>query len=71
MKPISTIFALICFITYYNSIGSAQCPVGEVEVTIQIETDNYGYEGYWQLVPAGNSCGSGIIASGGNTLVGM
>jgi hypothetical protein len=63
-------FALICFITYYNSIVSAQCPVGEVEVTIQIETDNYGYEGYWQLVPAGNSCGSGIIASGGNTLVG-
>ena len=46
------------------------CPSGQVEVTIQIQTDDYGYEGYWNLIPAGNNCGSGTIASGGNSAVG-
>ncbi|MBP6334706.1 MAG: T9SS type A sorting domain-containing protein [Bacteroidia bacterium] len=49
---------------------AAQCPVGEVQVSIDIITDAYGNEGYWQLVPAGNACGTGTIDSGGNTLVG-
>lgn len=30
-------------------------------------TDNWGYESYWELVPDGNGCGNGTIASGGNT----
>lgn len=44
----------------------AQCPGGQMDVTIEVETDNYGYEGYWQLVPAGNACGTGTIWEGGN-----
>jgi hypothetical protein len=48
----------------------AQCGTGEVEVTIQIQTDNWGYELYWQLLPEGNTCGTGTIGSGGNTAVG-
>lgn len=54
------------------SIGhvSAQCLAGEVEVGFTIHTDAYGNELYWQLVPAGNACNSGQVASGGNTLVG-
>ena len=50
--------------------SQAQCPIGEAEVVIEIITDNYGYEGYWQLTPGGNACGNGTIVSGGNNLVG-
>ena len=30
----------------------------------------FGYEGYWELVPSGNDCGVGTIFAGGNTNVG-
>ncbi len=46
----------------------AQCPVGQMDVVIEIETDSYGYEGYWQLVPAGNACDVGTIWEGGNDI---
>ncbi len=48
----------------------AQCNTGEVEVYIQIQTDDYGYEVYWQLLPGTNDCGDGTITSGGNEAVG-
>lgn len=51
-------------------VSSAQCNVGEVEVELIVHTDAYGYEGYWQLVPNGSTCGTGVIAEGGNSLVG-
>lgn len=54
--------ALFCFTS-----GYAQCPSGEMEVTLEISTDNWGYETYWELVPTGNSCGNGTLYSGGNT----
>ena len=46
----------------------AQCPVGQMDLKIDVGTDNYGYEGYWQLIPAGNDCGVGIIWEGGNDM---
>ena len=46
----------------------AQCPIGQMELTIEVATDDYGYEGYWELVPAGNSCGTGTIWAGGNNI---
>jgi hypothetical protein len=46
--------------------AQAQCPAGEVSVQIDVLTDDYGNETYWQLVPGGNACGSGTIFSGGN-----
>jgi len=48
----------------------AQCNAGEVEVYIDVMTDNFGYETYWELLPGGNACGVGTIFSGGNPLVG-
>ncbi len=46
--------------------AQAQCPAGEVSVQINVLTDDYGNETYWQLVPTGNDCGTGTIFSGGN-----
>ena len=51
-------------------LATAQCPSGESEVTIEVITDNYGYETYWELLPSGSPCGTGTIFSGGNALVG-
>jgi hypothetical protein len=48
----------------------AQCNPGEVEVYIDVITDDYGYETYWELVPGGNGCGNGTIFMGGNAAVG-
>jgi hypothetical protein len=54
-----------------TSISNAQCGAGEVEVFIDVVTDAYGYEAYWELVPTGEGCGTpATIFSGGNTVVG-
>ncbi|MBK8965212.1 MAG: T9SS type A sorting domain-containing protein [Lewinellaceae bacterium] len=45
---------------------SAQCQSDEIEIRLLVETDNYGYETFWSLVPGGNGCGVAPIASGGN-----
>lgn len=65
LRRISLIF--LAFIGHY-SFG--QCDISEGEVTIVVHTDNYGNEGYWELVPTGNDCGVGTLFSGGNDLVG-
>ncbi|MFT4545683.1 MAG: hypothetical protein ACI9UR_002416 [Bacteroidia bacterium] len=68
MKTIFTpILAVFCCCFFTNQQALAQCATGEVEVTLEISTDAYGYESYWELVPGGNACGSGTIESGGNT----
>ena len=41
----------------------AQCPIGQTEVSIDVSTDNYGYEVYWELAPTGSNCGSSVILS--------
>jgi len=64
MKKSTIILSLLC-LTAYGS--SAQCPAGQVEVQIDVTTDNWGYEVYWQLVDGGNVCGMSPIFIGGNT----
>jgi hypothetical protein len=53
------------------SISSfAQCPTNQVEVSIQMFTDFYPEENYWQLTPNGLGCGNGVIVEGANLDVG-
>lgn len=47
----------------------AQCETGELEVSIQVHTDQYGNETMWQLVEQGAACGASPIFVGGNTAV--
>jgi len=54
----------------HSSFAVAQCETDEVEVTIVISTDDYGYEAYWQLFPASSTCGTNTIATGGNLTIG-
>ena len=65
-KTIFTILMLMVSVFIF-----AQCPTGQTEVTIDVGTDNWGYEVYWELTPTGSNCGSAsTIFSGGNTAVG-
>ena len=50
----------------FGSISMAQCPAGQGEVTVEVTTDPWGYENYWEMVPQGNPCGTGTIAAFGN-----
>ncbi|MCA1763012.1 MAG: hypothetical protein LC664_08485, partial [Flavobacteriales bacterium] len=64
-------FLLLLFMITTASIQSfAQCEAGEVEVEIVVNTDGWGYECYWQLVPSGNNCNVDPIFIGGNDAVG-
>jgi hypothetical protein len=45
----------------------AQCAVGELEVTIDVTTDDFGNETLWQLVETGNDCDESPIFIGGQT----
>lgn len=58
--------SLVGFLLIPNS-GFSQCQPTQSRVFIEVETDDYAYEGYWELVPSGNSCGQGTIFSGGNS----
>ncbi len=41
---------IVSFIlTLFTNYSFAQCPAGEVEIKVDILTDNYGYENYWTL----------------------
>tara|TARA_B110000459_G_scaffold36391_1_gene38831 strand:- start:39 stop:2051 length:2013 start_codon:yes stop_codon:yes gene_type:complete len=67
MKKVS----LTILISIVSTFTFAQCPAGQTEVTIDIGTDNWGFEVYWELAPTGNNCGSSaILFNGGNTSVG-
>lgn len=60
---------LCCILLSTGAIShqaQAQCAAGEIEISVNVETDAYGYEGYWQLIPSGNDCGDGVIFEGGN-----
>ena len=69
MKKIYTLMMIACCFGFVQN-SNAQCPAGEIEVFIDVITDTYGYEVYWELVPSGNPCGTGTIFAGGNTAVG-
>lgn len=64
--------ALLCMtlVAVLPQSANAQCPTGQTEVYIDVTTDDYGYEIYWELLPGTNACGAGTLFSGGNPAVG-
>ena len=49
------------------SAAFAQCAAGYISATFVLDTDAWGYENYWEIVPSGSGCGVGTVASGGNS----
>jgi len=64
--PRVVLLAILLFQSVFQ-ILNAQCQSDEIEVRLIIETDDYGYETFWSLVPNGNSCNQLPVATGGNT----
>jgi len=53
----------------FAGMANAQCNPGELEVFIDVVTDNWGFEVYWELAPTGAPCGDpGNLFVGGNIL---
>jgi len=50
-------------------LSTAQCDTGEMEVTVRVQTDQYGNETMWRLVPTGAGCNSTPIFQGGNPAI--
>ena len=55
-KNFFTLFFIVLNLFVVQS-GFGQCGSGLDSVSIQAITDEYGYEGYWELVPGTNTCG--------------
>ena len=60
---------LFLFVLLSNYVLS-QCNIGQRSVSLIVTTDDYGYEGYWELTSSANTCGNITIANGGNLTVG-
>ena len=71
-KNIIVLFALAIFSFTGLKTAVAQCAAGEIEIEVFIETDAFGYEGYWSLVKDNSACGVDELTNGhgGNTAVG-
>jgi len=52
------------------SYGQGPCGAGQGELTVEFTTDNWAHEGYFELTPVGDACGTNTVASYGNTAVG-
>ena len=61
---------LIALLILLVNSSFAQCISGQRSVSLVVTTDDYGYEGYWELTSSANTCGNLTIANGGNLTVG-
>ncbi|MBK8500242.1 MAG: T9SS type A sorting domain-containing protein [Flavobacteriales bacterium] len=64
IRPVLLAFALGAAAT-----ATSQCQPGEMEVTIDVITDDWGNETYWQLVAFGNGCDQSPLFIGGNSVI--
>ncbi len=61
------IYLFLLFVSGYSLNLLAQCPTGQLNVTVDVQTDSWGYECFWDLTPTGNGCGNGALFTFGNT----
>lgn len=45
----SKIFTIVLLLSLYAGISFGQCPANQVELRVEITTDNWGYETYWTI----------------------
>lgn len=59
---------LTLFVGGFSLFGYTQCPAGQVMVTIDVQTDAFGFECFWDLENVGNACGIAPLGTYGNTV---
>ncbi len=69
MNPSLNIWLTALCVGLFGTAGMAQdCPDGQEPFTLQLYTDAWGYEVYWEMTPEGDPCGSNTLFWGGNAL---
>ena len=54
-----------------SAIAQSPCPGDSLALNVTVDTDDWGYEAYWELLPAEGGCGDGTaLIWGGNSEVG-
>jgi hypothetical protein len=66
MKNFTNYMMAMIAIIGFGSAANAQCPGGQMGVTVDVDTDTWGYEAYWEVTPTGSACGTGTIGAFGN-----
>ena len=66
MNKITTFLSSIFAILGFGIALNAQCPGGQANVTVEVTTDQWGYECYWEYTPQTNACGTGTLGTYGN-----
>jgi len=61
-----SLIGCITIVIAFSTSNLAQCNASETTLILSINTDEWGYESYWQVTPEDNVCGVGTIAEGGN-----
>jgi hypothetical protein len=70
MKKLLQILAGFLGITLFSTQVNAQCPAGEFQVDVVVNSDNWGYELYWELNPVGDGCGVNTLVADGDSDLG-
>jgi hypothetical protein len=68
MKKFQLTYLVLVIVCALPDLASSQCGVGETPLNLGVQTDDWGYETYWQITNQGSLCGETLIAEGGNTV---
>ncbi|MCH1588331.1 MAG: hypothetical protein L7S02_03955, partial [Flavobacteriales bacterium] len=73
MKNIARMVCMVLggFGVVLTAISQSPCPSDSLALNVTVDTDDWGYEAYWELLPAEGACGDGTaLLWGGNSEVG-
>ena len=57
------------FVFIYHFLFS-QCTSNQIEFEVEVTTDQWGYEAYWEITEQNSDCGVNTVFFGGNSTVG-
>ena len=62
---------LVGWLVSLSAMAQSPCPGDSLALNVTVDTDDWGYEAYWELLPAEGGCGDGTaLLWGGNSEVG-
>ena len=64
----TSLLTSLFFFTYHFLFS--QCTINQVEIQVEVTTDDYGFEAYWEITEQNSLCGVNTVFSGGNSAVG-
>ena len=69
LNILKTSFLTSLFVFIYHFLLS-QCTSNQIEFEVEVTTDQWGYEAYWEITEQNSDCGVNTVFFGGNSTVG-